>query len=400
MKNLIKQAVYLVGLLLIASSYLNAQGCEDVIGEKSGQIIETGSCKDGMRNGTWYLLYDRAGAPDKRAKAKGDYKNGKKSGEWYFYHETNAECQGLRIQQVITYVDGIKEGPAATFYPDVCDPDKGLKLSGGYKNDKREGVWILYSKEGSDNEHIQKGLNFVNDRVTGKQYDFTYGEQITYEYTLSDGEIELPSIYSDGQILSKHFDGYVEYYYRVTEGTQPIKQKKYYNDTGVPTGLWTDYYPNAQIKEHHTPEKMEAYGPDGMPRKKEYYLAGWLNTLKREGGMIKTLYTSNGELQTMTLSFESGRSWSVGFHPNGAFESIYIKEPKMSWNHFDDGSIRSEYTYTKNDKMKSKWFDKGKKQPTNPPAWQVKALENPDGYTREQLKVFFQLIEKTRQTNN
>lgn len=400
MLKLIQYISYTACILILASSSLFAQGCEDVIGEKSGQFIETGACKDGLRDGTWYFLYDRTGAPESRAKAKGDYKNGKKQGEWYFYRETNADCKSLRIEEIFNYVNGIKEGPAATFYPDVCDPDKGMKLSGSYKNGKREGLWVLYNKEGSDDKHIQKVINYVNDQVTGKHDDYTSGRKVTFEYTLSEDETELPSVYSDGQILAKKFDGYVEFYYRVSQGRQPIKQRKYYNEKGVPTGLWTNYYPNGQIKEHHTPNGLEVFGPNGKLRKKEYYLASWRKTRDRDGGMIKTLYGKNGELKSMALSFDRGRNWTVGFHPNGAFEAIYIKEPKLTWNHHDDGSIRSEYTYTKKGKLKIKYYDKGKKQPTNPPAWQSKALENPDSYTREQLKVFFELIENTRKAHN
>ncbi len=389
---------------MLMNASLSAQTCGEVISEKTGQIIASGPCKEGLRDGNWYFFHDREGDPKTRVLAKGAYENGKKTGVWFTYYEDKGKCNKLVAKEAFTYVDDIKEGPAATFYPDVCDINKGIQFSGDYKNGKREGAWGQYDKEGTDDEHLEKVINYVNDKVTGKHYDYTNnGKEIVFEYTLEEGELELPKIGPDGKIWYKKFDGYREVYTTERGVPQTIEKRHYAPIRPLQTGLKKD------DNFFYLSDSVVFYHPYGRVRAMDI---GFFDKFdkKLRFGKTSTTYRSDGKIESLTLSFKepgapqnSEQRWTVSFHPNQAIDEVFSTEYDTRWQYYDDGSMKSKTSYSKAGNRKVKEFKRGKKFPDNTPEWQKETLENivrdfflNTEYYRIKLEAFFDLVDKTR----
>lgn len=157
--------------------------------------------------------------------------------------------------------EGKKQGKWIFFGKD--QPEKGYPMEGKisegtYKDDRKDGRWIMYYKDG---ETPKTEGNFVNNRPNGPFIKYhpngTIKEQGTfnkmrYVDTLKRFNEEGITVYESTYNEAGKESGEVTYYH---DNGKP--EFVYNANNGVPTGKATRYWPNGDIKEEIT------YGPDG-----------------------------------------------------------------------------------------------------------------------------------------
>lgn len=127
--------------------------------------------------------------------------NGKRDGVWYTFH---GKTETERLKSLVTYVDGIKNGPSVEF------SDRGqVTIQCFYTNDQYDGIWTKYrfgsrkEKEASykngvldgmyreyhqSNGKILKEVPYVNGKMHGKYRQFNDSDELVMEYEYNMGE--------------------------------------------------------------------------------------------------------------------------------------------------------------------------------------------------------------------
>jgi len=120
-------------------------------GEVTGK--ETGSFKNGKRDGSWIYYWDTG-----PIYWKGDFKNGLRHGHWIYNHPNG------KLEMKGDNKNGLRHGPWVIYYS-----NGKLVAKGNYKNDKKDGYWVWYEKDGSlNNDHtgiFKDGKNISKQNI-------------------------------------------------------------------------------------------------------------------------------------------------------------------------------------------------------------------------------------------
>ncbi|MBD3636140.1 MAG: hypothetical protein HUJ25_02265 [Crocinitomicaceae bacterium] len=228
----------------------------------------------------------------------------------------------------VTDDNGLKQGMWTIWghmKPEKGYPEDGKIEEGPYKDDRKNGEWIKYHKDGKTPRLV--GV-YVNNRPNGAYKKYYEHGGIMEEGTFSGGKQQevFRRYHENGNVAQeKTFnengkeDGKVAYYFE--DGTPEFVYEK---KDGVTVGTATRYYPNGDVKEIIT------YNDDGTVQGKEQ--KDRVNPPKGEevtepsggggpsgsGGVVKSgkfnrdgynkVYNSNDELW-MDGEFKSGKLW-------------------------------------------------------------------------------------------
>ena len=149
--------------------------------------------------------------------------------------------------------------------PEKGYPENGKIEEGPYKNDRKNGEWVKYHKDGKTPRLI--GV-YVNNRPNGAYKKFYENGGVMEEGTFSGGKQKevFRRYHENGNIAQeKTFnengkeDGKVAYYFE--DGTPEFV---FYKKDGVTVGEGIRYYPNGDVKEVIT------YSEDGTVTSKEH----------------------------------------------------------------------------------------------------------------------------------
>ena len=205
------------------------------------------------RTGIWRMLYE-----DGSLKEEGNYTNGLKNGVFKYF---DRKGKLTLIQQFID--DVLVEGEGATALPDIRQEyysDGQLKMSGSYRNGKKQGTFRTYDPRGKE------GLSYLYEqdvKVAEGNVD-SLGRRIgPWKLMYPDGSMKAEGSYQLGKK-----DGSWKYY--DTDG-DVVQTGSYQNDE--PIGNWKWYYSNKAL------------------HRDEYYLRG-----KEDGHCVE--YDSLGKVLT------------------------------------------------------------------------------------------------------
>ncbi|MEX1192448.1 MAG: hypothetical protein WED10_04710 [Brumimicrobium sp.] len=221
---------------------------------------------------------------------------------------------------------GKKQGKWIFFGKD--QPEKGYPMEGKisegtFKDDRKDGRWIMYYKDG---ETPKTEGNFVNNRPNGPFTKYhpngTVKEQGTFNKmryidSLKRYNEEGITVYESSYNEAGKESGKVTYYH---DNGQP--EFVYNAENGVPSGKATRYWPNGDVKEEIT------YGSDG--------------TVEETSGEIERVNPPIKEKETNDNVAEGPKPTGLdkdGFEPN-AYNKIY-NDDKELWmeGDFKDGRL-------------------------------------------------------------
>lgn len=221
--------------------------------------------------------------------------------------------------------NGRKQGPWIVFgkdKPDAGYPAEGKVEEGPYKDDRKDGQWIKYHKDGITPRLIGE---YVNGRPNGP-----------YKKIYENGQVKEEGIFTKGKQV-----GTKKMYYE--DGT--VAQEKTFNEEGKEEGVQRYFYPNGQVEFEYTKKngvnsgtavrytesgevkETITYGADGEVASKEVKEVKEPETPKVESGSggpsgtsgdtkgktfqkdgYNKVYNSNDELW-MDGKFKSGKLW-------------------------------------------------------------------------------------------
>jgi antitoxin component YwqK of YwqJK toxin-antitoxin module len=184
----------------------------------SGELMETGMIKDGMRTGRWQKFY-----VDGKKQEEGEFKNGmyylvsawtpegqqtvtNGNGSLDYFYENGAVSSsgkfqgGLRTGQWVeyypddnkvmaetNYVQGKAAGPYNAYFPDGSS-----NLTGQFKDGQRDGQWTWYVQNGK----IESVVSFVAGKKNGNQVFYN-----------SVGKVIKTETYRNGEFIESTIDG-------------------------------------------------------------------------------------------------------------------------------------------------------------------------------------------------
>jgi antitoxin component YwqK of YwqJK toxin-antitoxin module len=230
-------------------------------------------------------------------KSEGKYLDGKKDG---FFKEYSPDGSLLNAEKFIngniqTNVPELAKIDTKTSYY----PGGKIKYSGGYKNEKPEGIHREYDTLGN----IIKSKIFTEGYLKSEGILDEQGKQqgIWKEYH-SNGKLKSKGEYKEGKRI-----GYWEFYH--PEGT--VEQKGKYDKKGRPQGEWKWYYENGQLL------------------RDENYVDG-----KEDG--IMTEYSDSGKVITKGEYIDGNREGAWFYELNNYREEGTYKNDKRDgeWKHF------------------------------------------------------------------
>ncbi len=258
----------------------------------------------------------------------------------------------------INYRDykGRKQGLWKWFYPqdtvNYAVPLK-VKLEGKYKNDKRNGYFKTYDKQGNlvNTEKYENGVLIENP-------DELVSIDVKKEY-YPDGKVKIEAGYKNGQAEGwrKEYDttGKVIKAAVFHKG-QKLSEGKL-DETGLKTGYWKEYYPSGKIKSEGAYRNGRKYGlwkyyhPNGQLEQTGKYDNHGKETGKwtwyyDDGSLHREEYYLNG--------LQDGHS--VEYYPDGKIitEGDYIEGRKNGKWILDYGDHREEGNYL-DDRRKGYW---------------------------------------------
>ena len=273
-------------------------------------------------------------------------------------HEPNVAKIGQKmIIEKHTYEAGVPlKSERSSFCGDViseglfeskCEDDH---VKGTIKNNKLEGIWSRFNKNGS----IKERIIYKNDLIDGTDETFYDSGEIRTKANYKDGKLigSKQSFSKDGKtnILSdrRKANGYWEFYHENGE----TESKGNYKDS-IPEGLWEFYYKNGNIKErvnyndglrHGTHETFYDSGEINWKRNyKDGELDGrWESFFKDGKTNILSNWKNGKELnQTRFAYYENGqlkaKQGFQGDQLNGLYERFYENGELMETGNYLDG---------------------------------------------------------------
>ena len=209
---------------------------------------------DGKMNGN-FTEYTEQGF----IKSKGKYQNNLPYGKWEWFDRDK------KIQRVINYKDGIKDGGFKIYSEDH------LSLSGYYLKDMRHKIWKWYDSEG----RIDSIANYSSGKLDGE-----------YRVWHDNSELKISGFFRQNK-----FDGEWKWFSE-TGQTDSIKAMS----KGVLDGPSKFYFKNGQLKEESNYKLGKLNG-----EKTTYYISGQLKNktkyrLNEKMGPFE-VWTSNGQLE-------------------------------------------------------------------------------------------------------
>jgi antitoxin component YwqK of YwqJK toxin-antitoxin module len=219
---------------------------------------------DGNKNGLWIYFYLNTTAP----KLSGLYKNGKKQGIWEHYENQDYnQVMIKKIEKIIVYENDIitanYEGKFVDYSGQFLLSYKGNYIIDKNQNKSKYGLWKTYNKYGVN-------LSSGNYNLEGKETGFwTYGH-------IRQGPIaKLAKKYkkkAEVYFNNGHIDGKKTTYYQ----NGNIEHQLFYID-GLLEGIQKSYYENGQLYSFYSSRKgkldgkSKDYYDDGKLRREEHY---------------------------------------------------------------------------------------------------------------------------------
>lgn len=455
--NSLRLANLIIMLCLFTSIQSFAQECGPVRSEKTGRVLEIGECNGlGQRHGEWTFYYDNNLKNEIRLKAKGTYHLGKKSGTWTYYdtygpyvlkeatyvfdrlngpykdyYDTGHKDRWIKSKgeykegkregqwtdfwdngcyrlegppkEIAIYKAGIKHGESMTFYDSNCFPEKAMASRGYYDNGKKDGEWKYFDDKGNEDANLIKKLNFDKGRMVGRHYFYENGRiSKSFDYTAEPGDEGLPEFNEEGKLIKKVYPNYYLTFHENDSNTPSVKEKIEINAQGEKTGTWLTYYESGGIQYEDTPEGRIAYHENG----RLFYTVSHSKNDRTLWDGVQRVYRKDGSLEQLKLYVES-LSWgkhiqelkyAVHFYPNGKIHQV-----NKHWNPgniiaeqhelYEDGSLKAIGGERKKKKRK---YKQGRKFPSDPPEWQVRAYQLSGASSLlPRIKSFFELVNET-----
>ncbi len=314
----------------------------------------------GKKEGVWKWFYN-----NKVLKAEGCYSNGLLHGYYKTYDNTG------KLKEISKYENGVKVENA----PELAQvemhqeyfPNKKVKSSGAYLNNKKEGAQRFFDEEGKiiatkffkGGEEISEGLASLTIHKNGEWNELYDNKQIkvlgnykndvktgTWIYYFNNGQIEQSGAYNDkGQAI-----GDWKWYYN---SGKILRSETFEN--GVEEGILTEYAENGSViskglfagglKEGFWIYEMGAYKETGA----------YKEDLKE--GIWKHSYTDNGKTR-FEGAFKMGNAAGRHkyYYPSGNLkcDGLYVGGMKNGdWNYYNEaGEIEKIITFRNDEEYK------------------------------------------------
>ncbi|MCS6981743.1 MAG: hypothetical protein NZM65_06035 [Flavobacteriales bacterium] len=209
----------------------------------------------GQKTGYWKIM-----SSDGRLISEGEYQNGVPVGIHKHYHAENGKLKAV----LHWHNDGV------TCSAQIFDPQGFLSGIGLYRNKKREGLWVFLDEKG---DTIARE-NYINGLREGPAFTY-YGssksllEELVYKKDLKNGpyrkyyenkQVEIVGTYRNDTLTGK----YIVY---SPDGKKQIEG--YYDEKGLKTGKWFIYDERGIQKEIIEYKNGFPQGPRGQPYKEE-----------------------------------------------------------------------------------------------------------------------------------
>ena len=377
-------------------------------------VLKEATYHFGILSGPYKDYYD-TGHKNRWIKSKGEYKSGKREGQWIDYWDNG--CYGLEgpPKEIAIYKAGIKHGESATFYDSNCFPEKAMASRGYYDNGKKDGEWKYYNDKGNEDANLIRKFNFDKGRMVGKHYLYENGRMTkSFDYTSEPGDEGIPEFDDAGKLIKKVYPDFYLTFYEAEGDTPPLKRKVETDANGKKIGTWLTYYESGAIKHEDTPEGRTSYYENG----RLWYTIGHSKDDRTAWEGTQKVYRENGTIKLMrvyavnTVNYNNGpdpgedlKWYAVFFYPNGGIELV------EQYNRF--GSIISQYQLHEDGSFKliggpgkkgygykEKKYKKGKKFPSTPPEWVVRASDHFSGSQyRKEIQAFFKSVNEVTNGN-
>ncbi len=238
-------------------------------------------------------------------KEKGSYQKGQKHGEWYYYEGRDKYSNPLWFKK--TYNQGIEDGPWVEYLRDGRPHKKGIMKNGekegiweifmgdrsiasreNYKNGKPHGLQVSFNPDGTINKkRTYKNGFIISNKTSEKKFigGFKDGKKnglwITY---FDDGQLREKGAYkagvkdgfwkyfnAKGEVIAEgnYLDGIKDGTWLAYDAWGYLSDKENYQD-GIGEGIWEKFYPTGSLwqKKHLKNGKLngifEKYKPEGQ----------------------------------------------------------------------------------------------------------------------------------------
>ena len=164
---------------------------------EEGILIDSGTFKDGERDGETKQFYNDTG----KLRVAANYKNGVLDGKFKAYYP-NGNLQGE-----VTYKNGEMNGEYKEY-----NENKNIRLSGSYKNNLQDGEWKSYLEDGT----LESIVNYKDGELNGLKEDYYKNGNVwtrqefknndldgVYEVYYENGNPQLKAKIKNGQTIEE-----------------------------------------------------------------------------------------------------------------------------------------------------------------------------------------------------
>ena len=328
--------------------YFDDNNHVDAIGEKMS--------KDEKKGGYWEYYYTSG-----EKLALGSYKDNNKTGVWKYFYENG------KIKKSEIYNDAGKlNGELLSYYDDGC-----LFTKINYVNDMAEGEVLKYTSK----QVLLSKTIYKNDKEDGKKVNYGKNGFPAEEYTIVNGIIEGPyvtyaesgEVSAKGTIVNGKIEGKLTYYHKngtvsseiTYQNNQAQGFTKIYNDKGKlkkegnyekdkAVGEWKYYNDSEKLsltENYSTTGELNGiakeFDYDGVQLSELTYKKDKLISYKylnKDGSVLKIAKTEKGTLDIQKYNWLRIKV-REGHRVDGNAQGVWK-------NYYDNGSLKSEETYT------------------------------------------------------
>jgi antitoxin component YwqK of YwqJK toxin-antitoxin module len=249
--------------------------------------------ENGLKQGFWQKTHPNSS----RIAYKGNFKDDKPIGTWHYFHP-NGEISAELIYQ-----------ESDTAYAKVFHYDGGLKATGRYFNQKKEGKWVFYDKRGA----LSAIQHFKNDLPHGPYRTYYLSGKIAEEMHYQDAELQGSWIryHENGKIFSEVL--YVDSkrtgeYKEISESGILLLSGNYKDDIKV--GEWKHFLPNGRVNRVCDYDNISKQGePDCKP------INGRFEEFNDDEILMAVYHYKNGKKEGEFIEYYDDAYWHLTSKP-------------------------------------------------------------------------------------